>query len=143
MINTEYSWTDATRHSIKQLADILIPEGAGLPKASDTMNLIDAIDRILAIRPDLMHPVKTYVENYPNAANPDLNEVICFMGNQFEGISELISGAYFIDQRVLDSFNYLDLPTIPLDDEEVRVQLLREYVEPVVRRGSVWRLTAY
>lgn len=141
MTNTVTSWTAQEQATILRIADLLIPGGAGMPKASATADYIDATRRICEIRPDLVEPTKKLVREFGDASGLSIESIRERQPDLFVEVSELFAGAYFVDHGVISTLEYRDLPTIPLDDETTRVQEQTALVQPVMNRPSIFRET--
>ncbi|PJJ42942.1 hypothetical protein ATK23_0100 [Glutamicibacter mysorens] len=123
-----------------RFADLLIPGGAGMPKASES-DLTSGFDRIFKIRPDLIDAARALIADLGSTDERILPDIRARHPERFLDVAELIAGSYFLDKSVTGILDYLDKETIPLDDEEARLAALAELTAPVVRRGNTFRLT--
>lgn len=133
-------WTDHEEKVLARLSDQLIPGGAGMPAASEA-ETISGTERISTIRPDLLAPTKELIRELDSHQEWSVEEMRTHQPERFLAAAELLAGAYLLDERVAQSLDYLDRPTIPLDQEPARTTELQELVSPVIARGNVWRTT--
>ncbi|MCW4466411.1 hypothetical protein OK351_12985 [Glutamicibacter sp. MNS18] len=139
MTKTAYL-TQQEQEILVRLGDLLIPGGAGMPKASAS-NLLSGIQRILNIRPDLVDAATEMAGILDGSNSWTVEEIRAVYPTRFLEVAELLAGSYFLDARVTGILDYLDKETIPLDSEENRNAELEVLVKPVVERGSVFRKT--
>lgn len=133
-------WTEHEQKILMRLGDLLIPGGNGMPKAADT-DLIAGTVRVCGIRPDLVEPAKELIRNLEELLEWSVEDIRARYPELFLNTSELLAGAYFLNEDVIRTLDYLDRPTIPLDPEGARDAEMQELVEPVLSRGNVWRTT--
>lgn len=127
--------------SLLAIADLLIPGGAGLPPASETSDFLEAVTRICKIRPDLVAPMHELLARFSESPAKSVEDIRAAGEESFLAITEIVAGAYFLDAGVISTLDYIDRPTIPLDDEHERVTNLQRLVAPVVRIGNIGRPT--
>lgn len=127
--------------SLLKIADLLIPGGAGLPPASGTSSYLDAVTRICSIRPDFVAPMRDLSARFAESPAETVDAIRAEGEESFLAITELVAGAYFLDAGVIATLDYIDRPTIPLDEENERVSALQKLVEPVIRIGNTARTT--
>lgn len=139
MTETAYL-TQQEELTLVHLADLLIPGGAGMPKASAS-NLLIGIQRILKIRPDLVDAAKEMAGDLAQSRAWTVEEIRAAYPERFLEVAELLAGSYFLDESVTGILDYLDKETIPLDPEEARNADLQVLVGPVMDRGNVFRET--
>ncbi|MGO1543597.1 MAG: hypothetical protein ACTHXA_04560 [Gulosibacter sp.] len=135
-------WTAEEEQAILRIADLLIPGDSSTPKASATADYIDAMRRICEIRPDLIEPTRRLVNEFAAVSALSVEFIREKQPDLFIEVSELFAGAYFVDDQVLETLEYRNKQTIPLDDENQRVAELNALVRPVMERGNIWRETA-
>ena len=134
-------WTDREREVLKRLSDLLIPAGAGMPAASDVEAHLSGTDRVCSFRPDLVEPVKELIAELEQLQEWSLQDLQSRYPVPFLAVTELLAGAYFLDERVAHLLNYRQQLAIPLDPESTRTAEMQELVAPVVARGNIWKTT--
>jgi hypothetical protein len=135
------AWNESERATLERLSDLLIPGGAGMPSASGVEAHLSGTDKVCRLRPDLVEPVKELLAELQNLQEWSVEIIQSRYPVLFLAASEMLAGAYFLDERVTGILNYQQKLAIPLDDESARVTELQELTLPVVARGNVWRTT--
>jgi hypothetical protein len=129
--------TDAEARRLAEVADLLIPAGAGLPSASEAGVHEAGAERVLARRPELAPVVRQILPDLAGAV--DAADVRQRSGAGFTALCELVAGAYFTTPEVLATIGYPGRPGHDLPDLETLQDELDELVAPLVARGPLWR----
>ena len=131
---------DSTRQTLIALADLLIPAGERMPSASQAGVGGEWIDRALAARVDW---VADFVALLQNARGKDprmvLAELQVSAPASFTMLTELVAGAYFMNTEVSKLIGYPGRRAIPIQESAEEQQELQELMEPVIRRGPIYR----
>lgn len=130
------------RATLTRLADELVPAALDMPSASEVDVPGEWADRVLAVRPDL-GPGVLRVLDAAKGADPGtilrrLNE------EDPEGIGALgtlVTGAYYLHPRVRELLGYPGQPNAPVSPGESDHYLRDGILDPVRKRGPVYRPT--
>src|SRR4051812_889057 len=126
---------------LAQLADELIPAGDGMPAASKAGVAGQWLDAVLAARPDLAAPLKSLLKralDFPAAAE-SVNHFRSHDPEAFGVLAEITAAAYFMNPEVQRVIGYTGQTPQPIDP---RLDYLDdELLEPVIRRGAIYRPT--
>lgn len=138
-------FTEGERRILSALAEALIPGGDGLPAAPVADVHGKWIDRVFAVRPDLVPAVTGVIDQY-GSEPPRLALQRCRAAQPalFDDLTLAVSGAYFMNPRVRKTLGYPGnapkrRPAYPdesdfyLDDGAL--------LEPVIARGPIYRPT--
>lgn len=128
------------RELLGRLADVLIPAGEGLPCASQAGVSEEGLDQILAVRPDLVEPLKKLL-----AAASGCSATVFVDALQksdpaaFGVLAEIVPGAYFLNKGVRAHLKYNGQSPKPIDP---RPDYLDDgLLQSVLDRGPVYRPT--
>src|SRR5262245_39967815 len=124
------------RQLLALLADLLIPAGSGFPSASEAGVAQHGVEQVLAVRPDLLEPLKNLLARAENRS-PDefLQEVQKNDPSAFGVLAELVPGAYFLNPAVRAKLNYDGQSARPI---EPRADYLDEgLLQSVIDRGPI------
>lgn len=126
----------ARRATLAALADLLVPEGAGMPSASEAGVADEGLDRLLEALPELEAPLEAILKEAagrePSAALAELRE------NGRAAVLEIVTaGAYLTTPQIEAALGYGAREASPLTDDldDDVVELL----ESVLERGQVYR----
>lgn len=123
---------DSSRARLSVVADFLIPSSGDFPSASEAGVADELIDRALGFRPDLAAEFEQGLAAVDGAdLDGSIDRLIARTPEQFEALSTLISGAYFLSPAVQKALNYKPAPRQAHDDVDTYVDML----EAVVDRG--------
>jgi hypothetical protein len=130
------------RERLAVLADKLISGGAGLPSASEADVHGVWIDRVLAVRPDLVETVTT-VTGRAGETTTDLDALREQDPVTFDTFSYAIAGAYLMNPRVRGLLGMPgDAPKRnPAFPDESEHYLSDGILDPVLQRGPIYRPT--
>ena len=128
------------RTTLAALADVLIPADEGFPAASEAGVAGEGLDQVLAVRPDLMEPLKkllTAARGRPAAefvAELQRSDAVAF------GIlADLVPGAYFLNPAVRAKLGYAGQTAKPIDPRHDDID--PELLQSVIGRGPIYRPT--
>ena len=128
------------RRRLAELADVLIPAGSGFPSASAAGAASEGLDQVLAARPDLAEPLaRILAASRGRAARDAVAEMRGSDPAAFGVLAEVVPGAYFMNAAVREALGYGGQEPRPLDP--ARDAMDPELLEPVVRRGPIYRPT--
>jgi hypothetical protein len=139
---TNLELTEAQRVRLAELADQLMPAGAGLPSASEADVHGKWIDRALIARPDLESAILGVLAV---AEDPNF-QVITLKDSDydlFDRFSYTMAGCYFMNPKVRKSLGLpgnAPKPNPPLPDES-DYYLRDGILDPVLKRGPIYRPT--
>ncbi|MUL82024.1 MULTISPECIES: hypothetical protein [unclassified Mycolicibacterium] len=118
------------------LAETLIPAGDNMPSATTAEVSGALLDQVLGYRPDLVDPLTAALDSSagkdPESA---LDSLAAEQPDQFEALTVLTAGAYFLSPAVKAAMPYDAAPRPARDDMDSYVDML----ENVVDRGFVIR----
>jgi hypothetical protein len=130
--------TEAVRSVVREVADVLIPAGDGMPAARE-IGVADAqLDRVLAARPDLVEPLLRALSE-PGPAEELLARVAADDPAAHEALCLSVAGGYYMHPDVRRLLGYDAQEPV-----EVRAEIIPGYVDdglidPVVERGARFR----
>jgi NDP-sugar pyrophosphorylase family protein len=125
------------RKTLAGLADVLIPSAGRMPSASQARLAEAWVDHVLESRPDLAGELVSLLKA---VEGQDPQEVVGRLqtqpGTEFDTLSEVVAGAYFLNPKVRDLLGYPGQRDIPI---ETSVEDLEKLTAPVVERGPIYR----
>lgn len=125
------------RETLAGLADALIPEGDGMPSASQAGAAGELLDEVLAVRGDLEEPL---AELTAAARGNDPAAEVERLGNEdpplFEALTTAVAGGYFLSADVRERLGYPGQQAKKLEDD-----FDQELLQPVIDRGTIFRPT--
>lgn len=125
------------RETLAALADVLIPSYRHAPSASQAGVAEEWVDRVHDSRPDLIDelaPLLKAVRGEDPAAA--IERLRSRPGAEFDTLSEVVAGAYFMNPEVKKLIGYPGQQDIPIN---AAVDALEELTAPVVERGPIYR----
>jgi hypothetical protein len=122
--------TPAERRRLAELADALVPAGDGMPAASHVGVHGSGADRVLALRPDLLAPVRRAL-----ATGASVEELRRTDGEAFAALTSLVAAAYLTEPGVQRRLGYPGAPEGTAGCSDAEVRELRELVRGVQARG--------
>ena len=128
------TWTPERRGRLASLADLLIPAGDELPSASAAGVSAEPLDQILAGRDELAEDLQRALDHAGDPATVDELEK-ALAPEEFQALTTVVSGAYFLDPGVRAHLGYDGPRPIPTHDEQPTDELLA----PVRDRGLIYR----
>jgi hypothetical protein len=122
------------------LADVLIPEGDGMPSASQAGVDSQWLDAVLLARPDLAEGLR---EILLRAADRAPAEVVAQWRASdpaaFGILAEVVPGAYFMNPEVREALGYRGQTPLPIDPRPDYME--DDLLAAVIRRGPIYRPT--
>jgi hypothetical protein len=130
----------ADRQIFARLADLLIPAGNGFPSASEAAVANEGLDQVLAVRPDLLDPLRSLLRRAKDRAPSEFfQELQRTDPATFGVLAELVPGAYFLNADVRAKLKY--------DGQSARsINPRADYLDDgllqsVIDRGPIYRPT--
>jgi hypothetical protein len=122
------------------LADVLIPAGDGFPSASTAGVAGEGLDQLLAARPDLAPDLQKILRlaTGRNAADV-MAELRATDPASFGVLTEVVPGAYFMNQTVRAALGYAGQTPHPIDP--IPDYLDDGVLQSVIDRGPIYRPT--
>ena len=129
------------RDRLGQLADILIPAAAhGALSASAAEVSGRWLDQVLIARPDLASGLKTLLQQAENHPPEDFVEKMRTADPSAFGIlTEVVTGAYFMNPDVQKSIGYADQTQHPIGPTPDYLE--NGLLDSVIHRGPIYRPT--
>lgn len=123
------------------IADVLIPEAAGMPAASAADVAGPMLDHVLALRPDLVAGLRRGLERAAGHGAPAVAAEWLHANDPeaLTAIGLIASAIYFMDpgvRRLLDYPGQASRPVRPEEEDDWREGGL---LDPVRARGPIWR----
>lgn len=107
--------TAAQRSVLARLADVLIPEGLGMPAASRVGVAADLLDRCLDAAPVLAETLPALLDEAPaDAPEEFLRQLAACRPDDFAVLSTAVVGAYYLSADVRDLIGYPGQQPSPL-----------------------------
>ncbi len=133
---------DASRRTFLAIADVLIPEAEGMPKASQVGVGGEILDRVLALRPDLregfLRGLRAAAGKLPAEAAEALNrDDPAALG----AIGLAASAAYYMSPQVRALIGYPGQENRPGDPDETLEYVANGMLQQVIDRGPIFKPT--
>jgi hypothetical protein len=100
----------ASRATLAELAELLIPAGDGMPSASDILVSGDVLDRVLSSRGDLADPLQRALELGGDRPWNDATRLLAHLeakdATARDALVTVVAGAYYMDERVRKLLGY-------------------------------------
>jgi hypothetical protein len=125
----------AERRRLAHLADTLIPARDGMPAASQVDVHGRGVDRVTALLPALLEPLRRAL-----AAQLPAERLRESDPTAFAALTTVVAGAYLTEPRVQRRLGYPGRPARRAPDPAELFELQR-LVRPVIQRGSIWHAT--
>jgi hypothetical protein len=128
------------RRAFAMLADLLIPAGDGFPSASEAGVANEGLDQLLAVRPDLLDPLKgLMLRGKDRPPTGFLEELRTNDPAAFGVLAEVVPGAYFLNPDVRARLNYDGQSSRPIDRRQDYLD--DGLLQSVINRGPIYRPT--
>ena len=129
--------TSGERSTYAAIADELIPNGEGMPSASDADVPTRWVEDALRYRPDLLPPLREALAIVDGLAARYAVELLHAQHVPlFDAVGTLTAGAYFLNPEIKSAIGYPGQVSTPLrDDSDEYLELLANVVE----RGPIYR----
>ena len=99
--------TPAQRLTLARLADILVPEGLGMPAASTVGVAGDLLDRSLAAAPSLLEPLLALLDDVPvDGLDAFVRRLEVERPDDFAVLSTTVVAAYYLSEDVRELIGY-------------------------------------
>jgi hypothetical protein len=125
-----------------ELADALIPAGAGMPSATEAGAVGEWLEAVLAARPDLAVPLGGVT---PATAGMDPAEAIAALPTRDPGgwaaFTTAVPAAYFMNPEVRSRLGYPGQEAVPIDPDAPPDYLEDGLLDSVRSRPPVYRPT--
>jgi hypothetical protein len=132
--------TPEERQLLASLADCLIPAGSGFPSASVAGVANQGLDQLLAVRPDLLDPLKGLLLRAKDRSPAEfLQELQANDPVSFAILAESVPGAYFLNPNVRAKLKYDGQSARPIDPREDYLE--DGLLQSVIDRGPIYRPT--
>jgi hypothetical protein len=130
------------RETFKALADVLLPADGPMPAASAADPGGSWLDRVLAVRPDLLAPLTRVLSE---AAGRDPGAEVRRLKRAdapgFQALASACAGSYYLNPAARRLIGYPGQePSLP-DPGETDAELAGRILEPVIARGPIYRPT--
>ncbi|WP_020495846.1 hypothetical protein [Sciscionella marina] len=118
------------RRAFAALADVLIPASGPMPSAAEAGVPDALVDQALGYRPDLSDAFIRALASC-SGADPEaaLGQLAADSPDQFEALTVLTAGAYFLSTRVKAALSYTPPPRPAHEDTDTYVDMLAEVVD--------------
>jgi hypothetical protein len=134
--------TSEERQLLAALADLLIPAGNGFPSASEAGVAREGLDQLLAVRPDLLDPLKSLLLRVKDRSPAEfLQELQTNDPVAFGVLAEAVPGVYFLNPNVRAKLKYDGQSARPIDPREDYLD--DGLLQSVIDRGSIYRPTPF
>src|SRR5687767_2703668 len=132
------SLTSAERQLFAALADLLIPAGNNFPCASEAGVASDGLDQLLAVRPDLLEPLKSLLLRAKDRSPTEfLQDLQTNDRAAFAVLAESVPGAYFLNPEVRAQLKYDGQSGRAIDPREDYLD--DGLLQSVIDRGPIFR----
>jgi len=125
-----------------RLADVLIPEGAGMPSGGEVALERGALDAVLELLPDVVAGLAGLLRAAADAAPAaEVERLRAEDEAGFQLLTTVVAGGYFLDQGVRDALGYRGqeaVPIVPVDPPDYERDGL---LASVIERGPIYRPT--
>lgn len=130
-----------SRVVLADLADVLIPAGRGFPCARAAGVASGGLDAVLAVRPEIEAPLMELLERAEGRSrHAFLDSLSSTDPSGFDLLTFVVAAGYFSNHDVRRRLAYPGRTAQPLREPAAGVDWERALLEPVRRRGRVYRL---
>ncbi len=134
--------SDTERQTFSRIADYLIPEGEGMPSASQVGVPDGLLDQVLAARPDLsealLRALRSVADLSAVEAAKTLNETD---PSGFHAVTLAATGGYYMSPIVRKAIGYPGQESRPFDPDKTTEYIDDGKLAMVIKRGSIYRPT--
>jgi hypothetical protein len=138
MSDQQIQFDEQARTTFAGLADALIPEGDGMPSASQAGVAAEWLDAVLAARPELGPTLLALVRRLDGQ---DPKTAIAALGTSdpaaFGLLAEIVPNAYFMNREVRERVGYPG--QVGLDVDLTWPPDWLDLLGPVIERGPIYR----
>ncbi len=137
-VSRQFILDDDARQTLTALADLLIPGNERMPSASQAGVGEKWIDRAAIARSDWAGDLVTLLENARGKEyRIILADLQALHPASFTMLTEMVAGAYFMNPEVRKLIGYPGQQAIPIAEQPE--EGLEELIDPVIRRGPIYR----
>ena len=130
----------AERQTLAALADLLIPEGTGMPSASQAGVAGPWLDEVLRSRPDLVDDLQRVLaraaDHAPAAALEHLQRD---EPDDFAILAVVVPGAYYMNPEIRARIGYPGQQAVPIEASEPPDYEEDGLLRSVIERGTIFR----
>jgi hypothetical protein len=119
-----FALSDVARRRLRDVADLLIPAGEGMPAASEVDVAGRLVDRVLDARPDLGEPLARMLDEAHDDPAAAVAALASGNGDALARLRYVVAAAYYLDERVRALLDYAPEPAAP-----VRADVYPDYVD--------------
>ncbi len=128
------------RATFAALADVLIPEAAGMPAASQVDVQGKWLDRVLQARPDILEPLTRILTQ---AGDQEPSDHVRRLQQEdpvgFGALALAASGGYYMNPKIRKLIGYPGQKANPPYPDEAEYYLRDGLLDPVIARGPIYR----
>jgi hypothetical protein len=134
---------DPGRRSIlAAVADVLIPNGDGMPSASEAGVAGRWLDEVLGLRPDFGAPLAVVLDRLKGAEPASAVEQLRSADPAGFGVlAEVVAGGYFLNPKVRAAIGYPGQQPVPIVPEQPPDYEQDGLIASVIGRGRIYRPT--
>lgn len=140
---TTFELTPTHRGRFALLSDVLIPRALGMPAASDVDISGDMLDHVLELRPDLITDFQRGIDVGEIADAVSAEQAANTLNESDPGaltaIGVVASAIYYMNPQVRKLLNYPGQTSHPVLPEEEDDWQSDPLLDPVVKRGPIFR----
>ena len=127
------------RSTFAALADVLVPEAAGMPAASAVGVHERRLDPLLAARPDLAEPLRSLLADAAGReAEAEIARLRAEDDERFRLLLSLVTAAYYSSPKVRRLIGYPGQRAHEVFPDQAEHDLRDGILDPVVARGPIW-----
>ncbi|WBO21969.1 hypothetical protein [Sphingomonas abietis] len=128
------------RETFARIADYLIPEGEGMPAATQVEVQNALLDKVLAVRPDLTEALVRGLRAVSGlAGDAAANRLNDDDAEAFNAVALAASGGYYMSPIVREAIGYPGQTSRPFDPDKTTDYLDDGLLAPVIARGSIYQ----
>jgi hypothetical protein len=127
------------RATFAALADVLVPEAAGMPAASAVGVHERRLDAVLAARHDLAEPLRSLLADVAGQdAEAEIARLRADDTERFRLLLSLVTAAYYSSPKVRRLIGYPGQRAHEVYPDQAEHDLRDGILDPVVARGPIW-----
>lgn len=133
-INTEL------RAVLAELADEMIPAGAGLPSAREVGIASDLLDEVLRVRPELGEPLAAALASVADTTPGDRLAALQRDPGAIDVVGLVMAGGYLMSPTVAEALRYPWQEAKQVRPDDVYQAVDDGLLDNVIERGPIYRL---